>query len=300
MPSRQRAASMASISMTARSQSYVAMPRLMKALSQFHWCGYWTREGTVQVPASLARRTALAATSSRGSGIREANQQPRHVACGVLEVHEPNVFVRAVCQVAGTEPKSRGDHWNTPLREEVHRRCPPDKRGQKRGLAVDLLCGLRTQPNQKCVRIGHAGPLRSEDLDLDIGEAFRVEVPPQLLGDVARILVGHQAKVQLGRRHRRHDRLRSRALVAACQTGDVARRVERRGIDCDACSTQEQPLQSKRLLVLLLLAWQFLEQLLLPRRYRPYSVVEPRDQHSLVLVLQRVQSPGQPPGGVGQ
>src|SRR5215471_20399022 len=171
MPSRQRDASMDSISITARFQSKVASPTLMKALSQFHWCGYCEREGTVQAPASLARRTAIAAASSGWSCIREGCQESGNVAGGVLEVKEPNVLVRAMSQVAGTEADTRSHHGNALLREEVFRCCPAHQRRQQSGLTVDLLCRLSAHSNERRVRIGHARPLRPQDLDLDVVKA---------------------------------------------------------------------------------------------------------------------------------
>src|SRR5215831_12665397 len=99
MPSRQRASRTASISAAARSQSNAARPSATNALSQFHWCGYWAGEGTVQRPVSFARRTRRAAAASRSLLIREADQQAGEVACRVAQVDHAHVLVGAVGQV---------------------------------------------------------------------------------------------------------------------------------------------------------------------------------------------------------
>src|SRR6266568_2273365 len=103
MPSRQRAARIDSISAAARSQSNVARPSATKALSQFHWCGYCARAGTVHLPVSLARRTRRAAAAS-GSVTGEADQQAGDVPRRVLQVDQADVLVGAVREVALAEP----------------------------------------------------------------------------------------------------------------------------------------------------------------------------------------------------
>ena len=52
-------------SCSARAWSYHERPMAMNAESQFHWCGYSVRDGSVEAPSQLASSTARASVSSR-------------------------------------------------------------------------------------------------------------------------------------------------------------------------------------------------------------------------------------------
>ena len=53
-----------SSSCAARAGSSHDQPTAMYAASQFHWCGYWRREGTVDAPVQLPASTRRAAANS--------------------------------------------------------------------------------------------------------------------------------------------------------------------------------------------------------------------------------------------
>src|SRR5215831_14853195 len=98
MPSRQWKDRMDSTSSAARSQSNVDRPAATTALSQLHWCGCRTGDGTVQRPVSLTRRTRRAPPESAPSVTGEADQQASDVLGRVLQVDQADVLVRAVRQ----------------------------------------------------------------------------------------------------------------------------------------------------------------------------------------------------------
>src|SRR6266498_2070940 len=71
-----------------------------------------------------------------------------------------------------------------------------------------------------------SGGFTTEEFDLHIFEALRVEVGAKLLKDVLRLLVRNEAEIHLGRRLRRLNGLRAGTLISAGQSTDRTSRRE--------------------------------------------------------------------------
>ena len=83
--------------------------------------------------------------------------------------------------------------------------------------------------------------LVGQALDLNVFEAFRVEVPADLFGDIEGVLPWHQPEIDLGGCGGRQDGLGSGALVAGGNAGDGAGGMENgRFLELEAGDTVEK------------------------------------------------------------
>src|SRR5919108_941721 len=135
-------------------------------------------------------------------------------------------YVLVRCVGARPMPGPTRDEWQLqPLGEDVVRRASSNPRGNTRNQAVlvvdaDGRLDERRTHRRLCRRIP------AQLSNLDVAEAFRVEMSADEPDRLVRRLIGHEARVELCRRDVREDGLHPRPRVPAPHPVDVERRAE--------------------------------------------------------------------------
>ena len=84
------------------------------------------------------------------------------------------------------------------LREGVHRAGSADQRFDHGLGLIQPAGGVQGRLYEGIVRIHAGGMLVGQALDFNVFEAFRVEVPADLFGDIEGVLPWHQPEIDLG------------------------------------------------------------------------------------------------------
>ena len=131
---------------------------------------------------------------------------------------------------AGTRVTHAEGHVRHPpcVAYDPHRGRAAARRHEDRRPAEGLLGDGRDGPHERGVGGAAVRVLALLRAELDVAETAPVEVSTQECRDLLRVLIGHEAEVDLSRRFRWYDRFRSRSVVAGLDAADVARRLEDR------------------------------------------------------------------------
>ena len=203
---------------------------------------------------------------------------------------------------AGTGVTHAEGHVRHPpcVAHDPHRGRAAARRHEDRRPAEGLLGDGRDGPHERGVGGAAVRVLALLRAELDVAETAPVEVSTQERRDLLRVLIGHEAEVDLSRRFRWYDRFRSRSVVAGLDAADVARRLEdRRALGIRIIATESEALDANDVSGRLGVERHALEHGAVGVGRLAHVVVEAVDLNPSLRVHQRRERVRQPPRRVG-